>query len=130
MQNRRGWLRVAGVGAIVALALGLASPAWPQNCSKCKTTNLFLPLSGLFSWPGDPILPSGENVLLTGDVHVVARVEAVVGGQFLTDVYLNTAGVTGAGQTTGGMYIGTGSSKFVNVAYPPTPVIPPRSDPR
>src|SRR5215469_11587307 len=125
MQNRRAWLRVAGVGAIVALALGLASPAWPQNCSKCKITNLFLPLSGLFSWPPDPILPSGENVLLTGDVHVVARVEAVVGAQFLTDIYLNMAGVTGTGQTTGGMYIGTGSNKYVNIDYPPTTVIPP-----
>ena len=125
MQNRRGWLRLAGVSAIVALALGWASPAWAQNCPNCKTTSLFLPLSGLFFFSPTPIVPSGENGLLTGDVHVVARVEAVVGGQFLTDVYLNTAGVTGAGQTTGGMYIGTGSSKFVNVAYPPVPIIPP-----
>src|SRR5215831_18253291 len=103
MQNRRGWLRVAGIGAIVALALGLASPAWPQNCPSCKTTSLFLHLTRLFSWPGDPVLPSGEDVSLTGDVHVVARVEAVVGAQFLTDIYLNMARVTGTGQTTGGM---------------------------
>ena len=125
MQNRRGWLRVVGLGGIVALALGWASPAWAPNCSSCTTTNLFLPLSGLFFYPPFPIVPSGENVLLTGDVHVVARVEAVVGGKFLTDVYLNMAGVTGTGQTTGGMYIGTGSNKFVNVAFPGDPVIPP-----
>jgi hypothetical protein len=41
------------------------------------------------------------------------------------DVYLNMPGVTGTGQTTGGMYIGTGSNKFVNVAFPGDPIIPP-----
>jgi hypothetical protein len=86
---------------------------------------LFLPLSGQIFWPGDPITPFGENVTLTGDVHVAARVVSVVGKQFLTDIYLNMAGVTGRGQTTRALYVGTGSNKFVNIAYPPDPVISP-----
>src|SRR6266478_6906092 len=104
-------------------ALSWASPAWAPGCPSCNTTSLFLPLSGLFFYPAGPGRP-GENVSLTGDVHVVSKVEAVVGGKFLTDIHLNMAGLTGTGQDTGAMYIGTGSTKFLNVAYPPSPVIP------
>src|SRR6266478_7662100 len=123
MRHRRYWLQSAGIGAVMILALSWASPAWAPGCPSCNTTSLFLPLSGLFFYPADPIRP-GENVSLTGDVHVVSKVEAVVGGKFLTDIHLNMAGLTGTGQDTGAMYIGTGSTKFLNVAYPPSPVIP------
>jgi hypothetical protein len=124
MQRRRYWLQSAGTGAVIILALSWASPAWAPQCPSCKTTSLFLSLSGLFFYPPGPIVPSGENVLLTGEVHVVTHVEAVVAGKFLTDIHLNMAGVTGGGQTTGNMYVGTGSSKLLNVVYPAGPVFP------
>jgi hypothetical protein len=123
MRYRQSWLRAAA--AVVVLTVGWASPAWAQSCAVCKTTSLFLPLSGVFFYPPTPIIPQGENVSLTGKVHVVTHVVDVVGGNFLTDVYLNMAGVIGVGQTTRKMYIGTGSNKFLGVAIPTEPVIPP-----
>ena len=57
---------------------------------------------------------------LAGGVHVATK----VGLNFLTDVYLNMAGVQGTGQTSGGLYIGTGSQKFVGVQWPPVPIFP------
>jgi len=60
-------------------------------------------------------------VALAGVVHVVTK----VGPNFVTNVHLNMAGVQGTGQTSGGLYIGTGSQKFVGVQYPPSPVFPP-----
>jgi hypothetical protein len=63
---------------------------------------------------------SGQNVALAGDVHVVTK----VGPNFLTDVHLNMAGVEGTGRTSGSLYVGTGSQKFVGVQYPPVPVFP------
>ena len=36
----------------------------------------------------------------------------------LTEVHLNLAGLQGTGQTTGNLYIGTGSQKFSNLAQP------------
>jgi hypothetical protein len=81
-------------------------------------------LSDISLFPPTPIAP-GENVLLDGEVHVVAHVTAVVSGNFLADLYLNMAGVDGIGQTTGNKYIGTGSNKFLDVSYPPDPIIPP-----
>ena len=125
MQNRRYWLQTAGVTAVVVLALGSASPAWAPNCSSCKTTSLFLRLSGISFYPPVPVVPAGENVLLDGEVHVVAHVTAVVSGNFLADLHLNMAGVDGIGQTTGNMYIGIGSTKFLDVAWPPGPIVPP-----
>ena len=125
MRHSQNWLRSAAVAAAVVLAFSWTSPAWAPGCPECKTTSLFLTLSGVFFYPPIPILPSGENVSLTGEVHVVTHVVAVVGGNFITDVFLNIAGVTGIGQTTGNMYIGTGSNKLVNVAFPPRPVVPP-----
>ena len=108
MRYGQDWLRAAGVGAIVVLAVGGTSPARAQSCAVCKTTSLLLPLSGVFFIPGNPVIPAGENVSLIGKVHVVTHVTAVVGGNFLTDIYLNMAGVKGVGQTTGNMYVGTG----------------------
>ena len=125
MQHSQNWLRSAGIGAVVVLALSWGSPAWAPACPVCKTTNLFLTLSDVSFFPPVPIVPSGENVVLTGEVHVVTHVEAVVGGQFLTDLHLNMAGVTGTGQTTGNMYVGTGANKLVNVAFPGDPIVPP-----
>jgi hypothetical protein len=77
-------------------------------------------LSGTFQ--GGPIFP-GEFVSLAGDVHVVTN----VGPNFVTDIYLNMAGVDGIGRTTGNMYIGTGSNKALAVqlvpnGYPPSPI--------
>jgi hypothetical protein len=77
-------------------------------------------LSGTFFYPPIPIFP-GENVSLAGDVHVVTH----VGPNFIADIHLNMAGVDGIGQTTGDMYIGTGSNKVLAVQLVPNGV-PPR----
>ena len=124
MRTRRYWLQAAAVTAILMLTTGWASPAW-ADCPTCKTTSLFLPVSGVFFFPPNPIIPAGEEVLLTGEVHVVAHVTAMVGGNFITDLHINMAGLVGTGQTTGNMYVGTGSNKFLDVAWPPHPVSPP-----
>jgi hypothetical protein len=47
-----------------------------------------------------------------------------VGSNQLFDAYLNMAGVDGVGQTSGSLYIGTGSNKFIGVQYPPIPITP------
>ena len=59
-------------------------------------------------------MPSGEYVSLGGEVHVVTLVRQGM----VTDIHLNLAGVQGIGQTTGNLYIGTGSQKFSQVAGP------------
>jgi hypothetical protein len=124
MRDRRGWLRTAGVTAVIVLALSWTSAAWAPLCpSGCmRTTSLLLPLSGTVSYPGGPIFP-GEFVSLAGDVHAVTQ----VGPNFVADIYLNMAGVDGIGQTTGDMYIGTGSNKVLGVqlvpnGFPPAPI--------
>jgi hypothetical protein len=122
MRNRRGFLTGAGLLAITLAAFGGAPPVQAQaTCSTCKTTSLLLPLAGAIFFPPNPCVPAGENVALAGDVHVVTK----VGPNFVTDVHLNMAGVLATGQTSGGLYIGTGSQKFVGVQYPPSPVFPP-----
>ena len=59
MRDRRGWLRTAGVGAVVVLAFGWMSPAWAPLCpSGCmRTTSLLLPLSGTFFYSRSPLFP-------------------------------------------------------------------------
>ena len=112
--SRRGiWLALA----LLALAAA-APPAMAQDVAptKPKTSSLLLPLpdvSIFFVQPG-PCVPSGEYVSLGGEVHVVTLVRQGM----VTDIHLNLAGVQGIGQTTGNLYIGTGSQKFSQVAGP------------
>jgi hypothetical protein len=122
MRHRRYWLRAVGVAAVVVLAFSWTSSACAPNCPGCRTTSLLLPLSGTVFYPPGPVFP-GENVALAGDVHVVTN----VGLNFVTEVHLNMAGVAGVGQTTGNIYIGTGSNKVMGVQlvpnqFPPSPV--------
>jgi hypothetical protein len=122
MPHRRDFLTGAGAFAATLVAFGGSPPAWAQaTCSTCKTTSLLLPLAGAIFFPPNPCVPAGENVALAGDVHVVTK----VGPNFLTNVHLNIPGVQGAGQTSGSLYTGTGSQKFIGVQYPPSPVYPP-----
>jgi hypothetical protein len=121
MHNRRKFLAAAGSVGVAITALGWTRLAWAPLCPNCKTTSLLLPLAGAIFLPPNPCVPAGENVALAGDVHVVT----MVGVNFLTDVHLNMAGGQGTGQTSGDLYIGTGSQKFVGVQYPPNPLIPP-----
>ena len=117
---------LATVGLFLAMALGWASPAWAPLCTYCTTSGLLLSLpspSSVFVPPNPCVGATGESVLLAGEVHVVTR----VGLNFVTDVHLNMAGVSGVGQTTGNMYIGTGSNRFLSVQltpnqFPPGPV--------
>jgi hypothetical protein len=120
MRNRRDFLTGAGSVAIALAAVGWTRPAWPQACSICKTTSLLLPLSGALFLPPNPCVPAGENVSIAGDVHVVTKVRS----NQLFDAYLNMAGVDGMGQTSGSLYIGTGSNKFIGVQWPPDPITP------
>ena len=120
MHNRRNFLAAAGSVGVAIAALGWTRPAWAPLCPGCKTTSLLLRFAGAIFYPASPIVPAGETVLLEGEVHVVAK----VGLNFLTDVYLNMAGAQGTGQTSGALYIGTGSQKFVGVQYPPAPIFP------
>jgi hypothetical protein len=120
MRKQRNWLSATRLIAVTLVALGWTSPAWAPTCPSCTTTSLLLELQGTFFFPPTPCAPSGENVALTGAFHSVT----VVGQNFVTDVYLNMAGVVGVGQTTKSLYILTGSTKFVNVQFPPTPCAP------
>ena len=95
-------------------ALGWTRPAWAPLCPGCKTTSLLLPLARVIFFPPNPCVTTGEKVTFAGDIHVVTN----VGPNFVADVYLNTAGVQGTGQTSGGLYIGTGSQEFIGVQYP------------
>ncbi|MGH6853608.1 MAG: hypothetical protein ACREDJ_10540, partial [Methylocella sp.] len=119
VKNRRNWLQAtAGVAAVIVLALGAASPAWACNGDHIKNgcdSSLFVPLSGVFFEPPDPCVTAGENVSLTGMVHVVTHEIGTGAGTGKVDIHLNMAGVTGTGQTTGTMYIGEGSNKFIDV---------------
>jgi hypothetical protein len=81
---------------------------------------LLLPLQDTTFIPPNPCVAAGENVSLAGNVHVVTS----VGPNFVTDVHLNMAGVDGLGQTSASTYIGTGSNKFVDEQWPPSPVTP------
>src|SRR5690349_19663392 len=116
MQHSENWLRRAGIGTGIVLALSWASPAWAPPCAYCKTTSVMLQLTGTSFVPPNPCVGAGgEGVSLAGEVHVVTK----VGLNFVTDVHLNMAGVSGAGQTTGNMYIGTGSNKLLSVQLTP-----------
>jgi hypothetical protein len=120
MRNRREFLTGASSVAVTLAALGWARPARAAACPICKTTSLLLPLSGTFFHPRDPCVQAGENVALAGDVHVVTK----VGQGFVVDLHLNMAGVDGTGQTSGSLYIGTGSNKFIGIQFPSEPCAP------
>jgi hypothetical protein len=111
MRDRRSRLRTAGVAAVVVLAFGWASPAWAPLCTYCTTSGLLLslPSPSSVSVPPNPCVGAlGESVSLAGEVHVVTK----VGLNFVTDVYLNMAGVSGVGQTTGTCISGPGRTGF------------------
>ena len=114
MRDRRNFLAAAGSVGVVITALGWTRPAWAPLCPSCKTTSLVFPLAGLIFFRPNPCVAAGEYVTLAGGIHVVA----VVGPNFVADIYLNTAGLQGTGQTSGGLYIGTGAQEFTDVQYP------------
>jgi hypothetical protein len=120
MPHMRRQVAVAGAVAVSLATFVWATPAWAPNCPSCTTTSLMLPLEGIFSSASDPCVPAGELVSLAGEVHVVTR--AAPG--FIEQIHLNLAGVDGVGQTSGNMYIGTGSNKLTNLLRtdPCTPV--------
>jgi hypothetical protein len=117
MPNLRNRLSVAGAIAVSLVAFGWTTPAWAPTCGSCTTTSALLPLQGVFHTPPEPCVPAGEDVSLAGEVHVVTK----AGPGVIAEIHLNMAGVDGVGQTSGSMYIGTGSNKFVNI--PPQPCI-------
>jgi hypothetical protein len=108
-QNRRAFL-IRGAVAFALPGLGWASPA-SAACTICRTTSLLLPLSGIAFAPIEPCVPTGERVSLAGNLHVVTTVHE----NWVMDIHLDMAGVDGIGQTSGASYIGTGSTKFIDL---------------
>jgi hypothetical protein len=74
---------------------------------------------GLVLYPLNPCITAGEDVPLAGDTHVVTQV-----GPTTLDIYLNMAGIQGTGETSGSLYIGTGSAKVIGLQHPPSPCFP------
>ncbi len=119
MRNVRGWLRVGALAAVAVLSFGWASPVWAPTCPSCAITNVKLPLADTFFFPPAPCVTTGEDVSLTGEVHVVTVAGPDSTGGLEANIYLNMAGVSGLGLTTRNMYIGTGANKFVVVTAAP-----------
>lgn len=122
--DRHGRIGRTGIAAaLLLLGLGGAMPTSAQNVTSTKpvTSSVLLPVlasgpeSTVVVSPG-PCMPtvSTERVSLTGNLHVVTLVRQGM----LTEVHLNIAGVQGIGQTTGNLYIGTGSQKLSYAATP------------
>jgi hypothetical protein len=122
IRYRQAWFGRAAFAALLLLALGWAMPAGAQEVAPTKpvTTSLLLslPTGSIFFVSPGPCVPQGEQVSLAGDVHVVTLVRQGM----LTEIHLNMAGFQGIGQTTGNLYVGTGSQKFSNLALPLTDV--------
>jgi hypothetical protein len=122
MNYRRGCLARVGMATLPLLALGWAMPAGAQEVAPTKPVTssllLSLPTGTIFSVAPGPCAPSGDQVSLAGDVHVVTLVRQGM----LTEIHLNMAGFQGIGQTTGNLYVGTGPQKFSNLAQPLTDV--------
>lgn len=112
--------RLLALAAAGAMLLAAAGPAAAQ--SKPVTTSLILslPAGSIFFIPPGPCVPVGEPVALAGDVHVVTKASQGL----VTEIHLNTAGMQGTGQSTGNMYVGTGSQKFTNLSNPPESDMP------
>jgi hypothetical protein len=117
--HRHAWIGRAGIATMLLFALGGVMPAGAQEVApstKPVTTSLLLslPTGSIFSVSPGPCVPSGEQVSIAGDVHVVTLVRQGM----LMDIHLNMAGVQGTGQTTGNLYIGTGTQKSSNLGQP------------
>jgi len=115
MRNLRIWLLIA----VPLIAFAWTTPAWAPRCPGCTVTSLLLPLEGIVSTPGDPCVPTGEDVTLAGEVHVVTQARP----NFVAMIHLNMAGVEGTGQTRRNMYIGTGADRLLNL-QPGDPCFP------
>ena len=117
-------LRRVGIiaAAFVAGIIGMAR----ADAAGVVTTSLLLPLRGMSLLPPSPCVPTGEQVALSGYVHAVTAVfpPNPVMPQKTVSVFLNTADVTGTGQSTGNLYLGTGAFQQPNIVFPPSPVSP------
>lgn len=120
MNDRRFFLLTAGAAAITLARFGGKSSALAAATPAFQTTSLLLPLSDVFFEPPSPCIAAGENVPLAGNVHVVTTYPPEPDLRTV-NIYLNMAGVQGTGQTSGSLYIGTGSNKLIGAAYPPEP---------
>ena len=90
-----------------------------STMSRMHSNQPSAPLEGIVSTPGDPCVPTGEDVTLAGEVHVVTQARP----NFVAMIHLNMAGVEGTGQTRRNMYIGTGADRLLNL-QPGDPCFP------
>lgn len=111
--------RFIGVSLLMFSCLATVA-AGDNQCPACVLSNTQLALAGSFRFPPDPCLTTGESVSLSGNVHVVTKVDPTT---FVGNLHLNMAGVNGVGQTSGDLYIGIGSNKRVGIAIPPGPKV-------
>jgi hypothetical protein len=116
----RDKLRQVGIMA-AALCAMVGLTATTVDAGGAVTTSLFLSLSGNVSTPGDPCLPNGDIVQISGSAHVVSIVPPTPINPIR--LHFNLADVMGTGQSGNG-YIGTGAQDFEFQQVPPTPIIP------
>lgn len=85
-------------------------------CITCVSSQAQLALTGSFAFPPGLCAPAGELVPLSGNVHVITRVnpKSLVG-----NLQVSLAGVSGIGQTSRDLYIGVGTRKRVGIAVAP-----------
>ena len=86
------------------------------------TTEMIGPLSGVLTitFPNGPCFGQQDTIAFTGDIHLVATVNAVQG---TLDYHFNLLGVKGAG-TLVPRYIGTGATDLLDQNFPETVAVP------
>lgn len=104
-------------GALVLAALVWAFGAAGDNlCLACVSSQTQLALTGSFAFPPGLCLPAGELVPLSGNVHVITKVNSK---RLLGNLQLSMAGVSGIGQTSRDLYIAVGNNKRTGIAVAP-----------
>lgn len=110
----RNWV-LGGALVLPALVWTLAA-AGDNLCITCVSSQAQLALTGSFAFPPGLCIPAGELVPLSGNVHIITRVNPK---SFVGNLQISLAGVSGIGQTSRDLYIGVGTSKRAGTAIPP-----------
>jgi hypothetical protein len=112
--GRRTWLLVAGAFAFSSLGCredpaGPAGPGGPSLAAETSTQQFVnhLEVTRFVPCANGGV---GEDVFLSGDIHIVFHVTLDGSGGAHVDEIHNPQGVSGTGLTTGAMYRGVGGS--------------------
>ena len=114
--NQRRRLPLFSLSCLIGLAvlLGQASLSWAPRCVGCTqaflvTSSQVLPFTGTV-FDGD----TGEDVTLTGQVHLVTQVDTQ---SLMLVAHANLPAIFGHGESTGSRYLANGAFE-----WPPDPV--------